>query len=425
MNPLLAIGTRRHIAAKLALSLFLAVPLAHAQVLTIDTSGKNPPKSNGPVNREYAQIEPTHVDLPKAPLDEKTRLALIRALQSEQGFAMRPLPRGHKGLTLEANGKLTPAGEPYLNEIIANGVSVKPGERVVISDIKIEKEKLVFELNGGPDAAHRFLSHVEVGVGMGGTQPVVDDGSKATGSRLTLAFEKHIPALSPAQVKDLIAPLISFDVKSPVQAYTDTLPKTLKEAILDHQVLVGMSLDMVVFAKGQPITKSREMDGQMPFEEWIYGKPPETVYFVRINGNRVIRVEVARNGEKPVIYSDDVVSPMLLAEGKAPVNAARDNTRTIREGDVDNDPNKQAGRPLPTLGKPNPDDKPAATTTDVYGRPQTMGPVHPPKPHTDDSTTLGANPDDQQPAATPSDATQPTATPPDATQPIVTPPDAK
>ena len=86
MNPLLAIGPRRQSAAKFALSLFLplflAAPLAQAQVLTIDTSGKNPPKSNGPVNREYAQIEPTHVDLPKAPLDEKTRLGLIRALQS-------------------------------------------------------------------------------------------------------------------------------------------------------------------------------------------------------------------------------------------------------------------------------------------------------------------------------------------------------
>ena len=40
------------------------------------------------------------------------------------------------------------------------------------------------------------------------------------------------------------------------------------------------------------------MDGQMPFEEWIYGKPPEEVDFVRINGNRVIRVEVAKMGER-------------------------------------------------------------------------------------------------------------------------------
>ena len=60
-----------------------------------------------------------------------------------------------------------------------------------------------------------------------------------------------------------------------------------------------MSTDMVLFAKGQPQSKIREMDGQMPFEEWIYGKPPEEVEFVRINGNRVIRVEIAKVGEPP------------------------------------------------------------------------------------------------------------------------------
>ena len=53
---------------------------------------------------------------------------------------------------------------------------------------------------------------------------------------------------------------------------------------------------MVMFAKGQPDNKSREMDGQMPFEEWIYGAPPDEVDFVRINGNRVIRVEIAKVG---------------------------------------------------------------------------------------------------------------------------------
>ena len=53
-------------------------------------------------------------------------------------------------------------------------------------------------------------------------------------------------------MKALLAPLISFDVKTPIQAFTDTLPPKLKDAILDHHVLVGMSTDMVLFAKGQP-----------------------------------------------------------------------------------------------------------------------------------------------------------------------------
>ena len=75
------------------------------------------------------------------------------------------------------------------------------------------------------------------------------------GARLTLAFRGHVPELTGAEVKALLAPLISFDVKTPIQAFTDTLPAKLKEAILNHQVLVGMSTDMVLFAKGQPESK--------------------------------------------------------------------------------------------------------------------------------------------------------------------------
>ena len=83
-----------------------------------------------------------------------------------------------------------------------------------------------------------------------------------------------------------------------------------------------MSTDMVMFAKGVPESKSREMDGQMPFEEWIYGKPPEEVDFVRINGNRVIRVEIAKNGEPPVVFTKDVVSGMLRTDG-SPLDDSR------------------------------------------------------------------------------------------------------
>ena len=101
-----------------AAALLLAATPVRAQVITIDTSGKGPVAGNGPVEHEYRQVEPTHVELSKTELDPKTRLQLIRDMQSEQGFAMRPFPRGHKGLTLEANGKLTPAGEAYVNTVI-------------------------------------------------------------------------------------------------------------------------------------------------------------------------------------------------------------------------------------------------------------------------------------------------------------------
>jgi len=384
---------------------FLAAAALAAQVITIDTSGKGPAAGNGPVDRQYAQIEPTHVELSKTELDAKTRLELIRAMQSEQGFAMRPFPRGHKGLTLKANGKLEPAGEAYLNTVISDGLSAKPGSRVVITDIKIDRSKIVFDLDGGPDLKHRIMRHVQIGVGPQMGDPDVDPSladhsGDPTGSRLTLAFADRVPELTPAQVKALLAPLISFDVKTPVQAFTDTLPKPLKEAILGHKVLVGMSTDMVLFAKGQPLTKSREIDGQMPFEEWIYGTPPQEVDFVRINGNRVIRVEVAKDGEAMQIFTKDVVADMLRSDG-SPVLTAQSNTRTVREGDVDIDPAKQAPAAPPSLRKPGESLPADSQTTGV------MRPVQMPRPHTDE--TPGANPDEQ--SGTPQAKSQPSQPP--------------
>ena len=179
--------------------------------------------------------------------------------------------------------------------------------------------------------------------------PVVQDtGEQATGARLTLEFKGRIPELTGAHVKALLAPLISFDVKTPIQAFTDTLPPKLKDAILDHNVLVGMSTDMVLFAMGQPQRKIREVDGQMPFEEWIYGAPPKPVQFVRINGNRVIRVEIAKVGEPPVIFTKDEVEGMMRTDG-TPLVAAEDHTHVVKMGDVTRDPDKEAPAPPPTL----------------------------------------------------------------------------
>ncbi len=330
-----------------AMALLLAGASVSAQVITIDKQGRATDGNNtAGVDRRFAQIEPTKVDLPKQPLDPKTRQEVIRIMQSEQGFAMRPFPKGRKGLTLIANGKLEPADESYLNMITKEGTSAKPGDRLVLTDVKIEDSKIIFELNGGPDHKHRFLRHVEIGTGPMMNPAVQGDDPDPVGARLTLDFKGHIPELTGAHVKSLLAPLISFDVKTPIQAFTDTLPTPLKNAILNHHVMVGMSTEMVLFAKGQPESKTREMDGQMPFEEWIYGKPPKDVEFVRVNGNRVIRVEVAKIGETPQIFTKDEVEGLMRTDGTPLMPAT---TRTVAMGDVLKNPDTQAPDAAPSL----------------------------------------------------------------------------
>jgi hypothetical protein len=369
--------------------------VASGQAITVSKSSMGPT-----IDRRYSQIQPTAVNLPDQPIDARGHQTILRILVAEQGFAMRPLPRGKKGLALTANGKLAPAGEEYLSMVTEQGLSVKPGDRVILSNIKIDKNKMVFDINGGPDHKHEFMRHVQIGMG-GNTAPITqDDGQQPTGSRITLTFAKYVPEVTPEQVKALLAPLISFDVKTPVQAYTDTLPPVLKEAILNHHVLVGMSTDMVLFALGQPEAKSREVEGQMPFEEWIYGHPPQDVNFVRVNGNRVIRVEVAKLGQPLEIFTKDEVAGLMTTDGKPVVQTAARDTHTIQLGDAHPDVDTHAPVAPPTLRAPGeklPIDDPAAQGQSREGP---MKPVIFPKDTTNaPARTTDAHPEkSQQPA---------------------------
>jgi hypothetical protein len=401
---------------------------ASAQITVNSKTGAVTNDSNGKtmstVDRRFQQITPTNVPLTKGELDARGRQGLIRTMQAEQGFAMRPFPRGHKGLILAANGKLEPAGEAYVSMVTSEGLSAKPGDRLVITDVKIEHARIVFDLNGGPDAKHRFLRHVSVGTGPMMNPVVQGDDQEPIGSRLTLTFQSHVPELTGPEVKSLLAPLISFDVKTPVQAFTDTLPTKLKDAILGHHVLVGMSTDMVLFAKGAPDNKSREMDGQMPFEEWIYGKPPNEVDFVRINGNRVIRVEVAKMGEDPVIFTKDEVEGLMRTDG-TPLEAER-TQRVAKVGDVQTNPDKEAAAPPPSLRNPGE----TLPSDDPKNRVGVMKPVQFPKPKQDPqpdaqpSAQPGTNPDgvpDSQPTTSaqpsPTNTSPSPAPPPSETKP--------
>lgn len=301
MQGFAAHGTqaRRLLRVLAGATLFL---LAFAGMSTAQVFTVSPEKIEG----HYLDFHPTNVPLPDQRITERGRQELIRFLTAEQGFAMRPLPLASRGLTLHANGDLQPSGSDYVNEINERGVSAKPGDRCVITDVKIKADRIVLLLNGGPDPKHKWLRHVSIGMDPYDTNPIVQDsGEEPVGSRITLVFPHGVPEVTGKQVEDLLAPVLGFGVKSPVQAYTDTLPPWLKQAILDHHVLVGMSTEMVLYALGQPQQKIREREGQMPFEVWVYGEAPNPIQFVRINGNRVIRVEVGEVGKPLVVRTQN------------------------------------------------------------------------------------------------------------------------
>jgi hypothetical protein len=138
--------------------------------------------------------------------------------------------------------------------------------------------------------------------------------------------------------------MLDFSLKTPAQAYADTLPPKLKSAVVNHEVLVGMNRDMVINAVGRPDQKIRETDGQTPFEEWIYGQPPHQVQFVRFNGNRVVRLEIAEVGQQPVVRDKDETDGYFAGQF----------VHQVRLGDAPPaDPNKEHGpRAAPTLRQP-------------------------------------------------------------------------
>lgn len=56
----------------------------------------NTTTTGGSIDRRYAQIVPTNVSLPQQQIDARGHQDILRTLTAEQGFAMRPLPRGKK-----------------------------------------------------------------------------------------------------------------------------------------------------------------------------------------------------------------------------------------------------------------------------------------------------------------------------------------
>lgn len=285
-------------------------------------------------------FHPTRVELSTSPISERGRRELIRDLDAEQGFAHRALPLG-EDLVLVANGDLRPSGDGYKEMLYKKGQSAAPGDRVAITAVTVKADRIVFDLNGGPYLKHRFLRHIQ----LDDMNIVPDDGAEVTGCRITLLFEGGIPEVSAPEVKALLDPIIDFGVKTSAEAYADSLPQFLKDAIAQHDVLVGMNSKMVLAAMGVPQSKVRELvpgSSDQHYEEWIYGQSPQTVRFVRFMHDRVTQLRIAALGQPIVIHDKNELRGYLDEENP-------DTTREIALGDGEAD--KGSSGP-PTILKP-------------------------------------------------------------------------
>jgi len=281
---------------------------------------------------------------------------LIRGFDAELVYIRTPFPMGKVGLTLK-DGVVSPSGEDLQRLMALWGPALKAGDEARITAVVIKADRIHFEINGGPIKKKKWYQHIEVG-GATGTSPIApnDQNANPRGTYVDLVFDHYVPDLTPQKFKDLLRPVLDFDAKSALEAYLDTVPPKVKEAIQNHQVLVGMNREMLIYAKGRPPKKIREKDGEIDYEEWIYGEPPQDVDFVRMVGDEVVRVETMKvDGSKTLRTAKEVSLEPQPSVAKASDQPRPANAPSLRRpGEPEPDRPTPTGTKTPVLQQPPP-----------------------------------------------------------------------
>lgn len=334
-----------------------------ATVLPTDAQSSNAPAAQiPPANSAARTAVPYGPPIPaNAPqMSKETRYNIIRDFETQLVYSRTTFPMGSKGLILK-DGAITPNGEQLRQALALYGPSIKPGDPVHISFVRIKDDRIHFDINGGPVRRKKWYQRIQI-YGTAGT-PVNPDSDQpienAHGSYLDIYFDKYVPEMTAQQLRDLLLPVLDFTAHNRQQAYLDTLPPKVKQAILAHHVLVGMNSDMVVAAMGKAPKKDREKDGDTEYEEWIYGQPPADVNFVRFVGDEVVRVETMKmDGQKIVRTAKEVElnKPDKNAEAKKDQEDRPANAPSLRRPGEDSQdvPNPADGaNPIPPIPPPD------------------------------------------------------------------------
>lgn len=220
--------------------------------------------------------------------DRAARANLIRALGYEVAVTKVQLPRGKRGVFVSDEGKIDEAKAK--EELQNHGLAVSPGMPVQITKIEFKSDRIVFEINGGGKKGKKWYQRIQVGVGSS-TAPVVPDAPTAAhGSWVSLTFSGKAREITAEEAKKALSAVLDFERRSPTVLYSPSVPPEIKEAIKNHQVIVGMNRDAVLSSKGAPDRKVREVRDGVEQEDWIYGLPPH-VLFVTFDGDVVIAVK--------------------------------------------------------------------------------------------------------------------------------------
>jgi hypothetical protein len=227
----------------------------------------------------------------KLSVDE--RLEIERNLTAEYALAKVALPRSKKPLIVKADGSYDRG--KWQDAMRDGGPTARIGDQVQITRVTIEANRILFEIDGGTKGKGHWYDHVQVGMS-GSTNPMETEQSTtagvAKGTYLALIFDKSVPSLNSAQIRQMLAPVLDFDKHTASEQYVERLPEPVRQAIKEQHAIEGMDKDEVLLAMGKPHSKSRETDKDgNELEDWIYGEPPGKVVFVRFVEGKVTRIE--------------------------------------------------------------------------------------------------------------------------------------
>ncbi|MGH9355090.1 MAG: hypothetical protein ACRD10_03085 [Terriglobia bacterium] len=226
----------------------------------------------------------------KASIEHYDQLLLVRGLAHEVAVAEVPLPSGKHGIHVSADGQIDQ--KQAAEELRKRGESVGPGTPVEITGIKFQGRRVILSINGGGKSGFHWWQHVQVGMGPD-LAPIASHRNPApqsNGSYITVEVPAadHYPTVE--QVKTMLNEVLDFSRRAPTVLYSPSVPPKYKDAIKSHKVVVGMSRDDVLSAKGPPDRKVREQKANGDEEEdWLYGQPPH-VLFVIFNYDSVVGV---------------------------------------------------------------------------------------------------------------------------------------
>jgi hypothetical protein len=227
---------------------------------------------------------------PKEGMDSKARIEIIRGLLREVSVTKIPLPRGKGGVRVDGQGKLDRADAQ--KEIHNNGVAMQPGLPAEITHIEFKSNRVIFELNGGGKSGKKWYQHIEIdsGIGVGPVAQQQQPTTTSYGSSVTVDFGKDLPNLTVPELKKILSVVLDFERHSPTVLYAANVTPQVKEAIKNHNVIVGMDRDAVLSAKGTPDRRVREERDGAEQENWIYGSPPH-ILFITFDGDQVTSVK--------------------------------------------------------------------------------------------------------------------------------------